>query len=553
MASPSAIHVAQAEWRWLTIVSGALLLAAGLPVILVMWWAQSSNVYFMGVLHGLPNVAADLSRMTQGYYGDWLMVFKHTPEPHAAIIFQPVYAFLGHIANLTGISDMVVFHIARLVASLIMYSAIYQLGAALFTRVRTRRIFFVICALAAGLGWLAALQGSTRPPDLSASHVFPFLASLTNFHDPLTIACLAMIASVLIVATRPGFDESPSVNNGGVLLAMLVLVLVVLQPAALVPLYSAFAACVIWNSVAARRLVQHEARWLLWLIIPALPIGAYYAVLITRQPFVAGWMQQLIGPYFAPGDVVISFVLVAALALPGLARAVRQMAPDSDRLMVLWLMAMIIWYLLRVPLNTLFVTGIMLPLAYFATRTVDHFVLPRVARRYWPRLFVGGAVAALPSLLAAAFVPVALAIYGGPNYSASLVDRDYVAAMNYLSNEVGRHSVVVAAPAVSLWIPYYVDTPVLYGHPDETINAVARYSDMLRWYQAEDEAVCRALRRRQVTPFGSYRVAFALYGPREGQYGRGTCVQALEPVATFGRVGVYQCDERCALEAAVLP
>jgi hypothetical protein len=553
MASPSPIYVAQAEWRWLTIASGALLLVAGLPVVLVMWWAQSSNAYFMGALHGLPDVAADLSRMTQGYYGDWLMLFKHTPEPHAAIIFQPVYAFLGHIANLTGISDMVVFHIARLVASFIMYSAIYQLGAALFSRVRTRRIFFVICALASGLGWLAALQGRTSLPDLSASHVFPFIASLTNFHDPLTIACLAMIVSVLIVVTRPGFDENPSVSNGGVLLAMLVLVLVVMQPAALVPLFTAFASCVIWNSVSARRLAQHEARWLLWLIIPALPVGAYYAVLITRQPFVAGWMQQLIGPYFAPGDVVMSFVLVAALALPGLVRAARQMAADSDRLMVLWLAAMIGWYLLRVPLNTLFITGMMLPLAYFATRTVDHFLLPRVARRHWPRLFLAGAAAALPSLLAAAFVPVALAIYGGPNYSASLMDPDYVAAMNYLSGEVGRHSVVVAAPAVSLWIPYYVDTPVLYGHPDETIDAGARYREMLMWYQSQDEAVCRALRRRQITRFGTYRVAFALYGPRERQYGSGLCVQDLEPAATFGRVSVYQCDERCALDAAVLP
>jgi hypothetical protein len=46
------------------------------------------------------------------------------------------------------------FHVARVFASLFMYVALYQLAASIWSRVRARRVFFVVASIGAGLGSL---------------------------------------------------------------------------------------------------------------------------------------------------------------------------------------------------------------------------------------------------------------------------------------------------------------------------------------------------------------------------------------------------------------
>src|SRR5690606_22859917 len=101
--------------------------------------------------------ATYLSKMMLGMQGQWLVNFQHTPEPHSGAFLQVIYPLLGQLARLIDTPVLVVFHAVRAVAAIFMYMALYQLAATIWMRVRTRRIFFSIVAIGAGLGWLYAI------------------------------------------------------------------------------------------------------------------------------------------------------------------------------------------------------------------------------------------------------------------------------------------------------------------------------------------------------------------------------------------------------------
>lgn len=50
---------------------------------------------------------------------------------------------------------------------------------------------------------------------------------------------------------------------------------------------------------------------------------------------------------------------------------------------------------------------------------------------------------------------------------------------------------MLASPVVSAWIPGWAETRVVYGHPDETLNAAVKRQQVLDWYAGTAE--CSAI------------------------------------------------------------
>jgi len=205
MQSRDITHVTAAEWRWVVLVGGGLVLLAFLPLLwLAITGVGGSEWQFMGVLYNYRDGATYLSKMVQGANGAWALHFQHTPDDHVGAFIQIIYPLLGHLAQLTAIPSIALFHAARVVASLFMYMAIYQFGAVVWTRLRTRRLFFLLTAIGAGFGWLfSPLTGDTTFPDLTIPEMFPFYSSLMNVHFPLAIACRRDLART---TRRPAID-----------------------------------------------------------------------------------------------------------------------------------------------------------------------------------------------------------------------------------------------------------------------------------------------------------------------------------------------------------
>jgi len=533
MQSRQTVHIMSAEWRWVILVGSALVLLAFSPLL---WVALRgvSDWQFMGVLHNFQDGATYLSKMQLGYEGNWLVYFQHTPERHSGAFIQVLYLLLGHLARLISISPIIVFHVARVGAALFMYIAIYQLGATIWTRVRARQIFFLVVVLGAGFGWLLApvLQDPSFP-DLTIPEAFPLYSTFMNVHFPLTIACLALLAALFITAYRPGADQDPTVDASWPLASLLSVLVALLYPQALVPIGAAlilYTATVWWHE---RRRSLRLMRWMLAVILPALPIAAYYAITIAYNPAMAIWNSQNVTVSPTLPVLLLGFGIPLLVALPGMYRAVRRFERDGDRLMLLWLACMVI--ALYLPFNTQrrFAVGMMIPIAYFAARSIEDIWLPRISRRW--RFYVFAIFFPLISIsqILMLFLPVLPAITGSPQRAVGIfLERDYaIAYYSWLDAHTVQTDVVLASPAASIWIPGWAGARVVYGHPYETLNAEEKQQEVLDWYAGTGD--CNAL-------LDKYNVRYILYGPEEEKLGAGGCLSSLRFVVQIGSVKVYE-------------
>jgi hypothetical protein len=529
MQSRDIIHITPAEWRWVVLVGVGLVVLAFLPLI---WIALSgisgSDWQFMGILHNYRDGATYLSKMVQGADGAWLVHFQHTPEDHNGALIQIIYPLLGHVAQLTGIPSLALFHAARVVASLFMYMAIYQFAASVWTRLRTRHIFFILASIGSGFGWLyGPITGDTTSPDLAIPEIFPFYSSLMNVHFPLTIACLALLASIFIVAFRPGENQEPNIHNGGLAAALLSFVLGLLYPQSLVPIGIGLGIFVAVDWVNQRRINMRTLRWWLVVVLPAVPLAAYYGAVLSYNPAMAAWNSQNVTSAPSPFVFLLGLGIPLVIAAPGIYRAIRHFEPDGDQFMLIWLLTMLVVIYLPTNIQRRFSVGMMILIAYFATRSLEDFWFAYVNRRWRVRLFV----VVIP-LIVMSYVLLLIGNLGAT--PGPFLERDYATVFTWIRVNSRPDDVILASPTASLWAPGWAGTRVVYGHPFETLNAEARRQAVLDWYSGASADDCEAVLRND-----TYTVRYVIVGPEEEELGQTACTDGLEEVFRFGTVGVY--------------
>lgn len=529
--------ITSAEWRWVIFVAVALVATAFVPFLWVlMIGIAGSEWQFMGALHHYASGAAQLARVIQGADGLWLTRFLHTPETQNGALIDPIYALLGQVSRLTSLPPIAVFHAARVGAALFMYLAFYQLAAIIWMRVRTRRIFFVVVSIGSGLGWIfVPLTQSESFLDISASHVFPFVGMLANVHIPLAMACLALLASVIVVVFRPDETPAPKLDNGGGVLVVVSIILTLVYPLGLLPITLAFAVClgIGWYSQGRADMVR--LRWLMWMVAPVLPFLAY-DIAVLRYNTVASqlWTAQqgVLSP--SPLILILSLGIPLVVAVPGLYRAGRRFLPDGDQFMLVWAAAIVLLVFVPTAAQLRFVTGLVIPLTYFATRSIEDFWFQYIPRRWRLRVmacFVPLIAASNLFVLVLPIIPLSTNDFD--KASGMLLERDYTRVFRWLADRVSAGDVILAAPDTSVWLPAWTGAQVVYGFPGGTIDAAARRRAVLDWYRETEPARCRDLLQ------GEYIVRYVLMGPQELELGQTICDRVLEPVGWFGEVRVY--------------
>lgn len=534
MQSGYTTHITPAEWRWVIVAAVILVLLAFTPFIFIAF-EGAPGWQFMGVLHNHRDGATYLSKMMLGVEGQWLVYFQHTPEKHTGAMIAMIYVLLGQAARLTGVPVIVLFHLARIVAALFMYMAIYQLAAAIWMRLRTRRIFFTLISIGSGFGWLYTILtgGDVTPPDLSIPEAFPFYSSLVNIHFPLTLACIALLTSMMITVFRPGSKEEPTAQNGGLTTALLSLVVGFLYPQALVPFAGALVIYVGMRSAQMRKPALRELRWLLLVVLPAAPLAVYFWTVISYNPAMAQWNQQNITTAPSLLALLVGFGVILVMALPGIYRAVRRFEADGDRFMLLWLAVMVLAIYLPTNIQRRFAVAMMIPLVYFATRSLEDFWFQRVTNRRWRyRLFMLLVPLISLSQLLVLFTPIFPVLAQRPQNSQGLfLEREYIGVFDWLGSRTQITDVVLASPITSMWIPGWVGARVVYGHPFETLDAAAKLAAVEAWY-SDDATDCAAL-------LDVWNVRYVLYGPEERLLGETPCVGELNLLARSGDIEIY--------------
>lgn len=537
------IHILPDEWRWAIILASLLVLLAFTPLV---WIAVSgtNDWQFMGTLHNYQDGGTYLSKMMQGAAGNWLLHFWHTPEPHHGAFIQVVYPLLGQIAGVTALSPLLLFHVVRVGASLFMYLALYHLGASIWQKVRTRRIFFIFAALGSGLGWLAAPLfdsfgirfGEPGFPDLQVPEAYPLYSSFMNVHFPLALACLALMSSIIILAFRPGAENNRHLDGSLFLLGVLSVALALLYPQALVPFTLALGLYFLVSCWRKRKIVWWMLRWISAIVLPTLPIAIYYIAIVNNIPAFGQWNQQNVTAPPHPLALVFGLGIPLILALPILLRDLRRFFSLNydDRFMLLWLLAMLIAMYIPTNIGRRFMIGMMIPLAYFVTRALEDYWFTFISRRRRGYFFAIIIPLMIVSQVFALFLPALPILAGNPAQSSGIVlQASYASAFRWLAPRTDDDTIILAAPVVATWVPGWVGARVIYGHPYETLMSAERRAAVVDWYQREADApICTDL-------IEQYNPRYILVGPQERSLGSGDCAENLRWMATFGDVDIY--------------
>lgn len=533
MQTRQAVHIVAAEWRWVIIVASALILLTFAPLVWVAL-AGTSSWQFMGALHNYLDGATYLSKIVQGQRGAWLIFFEHTPEQYPGAFMQVIYPLLGHVARAMSVPPLVIFHVARVFGALFMYIALYQFGSAIWTKIRARRVFFIIAAVGAGLGWLfTPLTGDVTYPDITIPEMFPLFSTYVNVHFSLTIACLALLAGYFITAFRPGAEQDVAHDQVIPVIALLSFALALLYPHALIPFGAAVALFALFELRDRRRLSLRLIRWGLALVLPALPIAAYYILTVTYNPGMAEWNSQNINPAPTPLVLLVGLGIPLLIGVPGLIRGVTRFERDGDRIMLLWLFAMIVVMYLPTGAGRRFAVGMMIPIAYFAARAVEDVWIARISRRLRVYVFALLVPVIAVSQIFILFLPILPVMAGNPGNAVGIfLERDYVVAYQWIDAHSTPTDVVLASPVVSAWIPGWAEARVVYGHPYETLDAAVKRQQVSDWYAGTVNGECAAL-------LDQYDVRYVLFGLEEAKLGSAPCLEGLNAVARFGDVTVY--------------
>lgn len=544
-------QVTNNEWRWVVRVSGIAVVLAALPLTLLIVLTTYQNdriatgLQLMGALHDHRNAALHLAHMMQGRNGVLLVNYLHTPEPHTGVFLDVIYMLLGVISGALSLQPLVVFHVARAGAVFFMGMALYGLGAIIWTRLRTRRLFFVLAMFGGGLGWL--FMPFLQAPDVVGSPIYPFQAGLFNVHYPLTIGFLAFLVGGLIRASNVVNSRAPSVSNEGLTVFVFSLVLSVIHPQSLLPILLAFLTLLIARGVVMRRWIIHDLRWMLWVAVPALPMMLYYGLVLAHNPVASAvWSQQNFVPAPDPLALAIGLGIPLIVAVPGLVRAVRRFESDGNQVMLGWLVSILLLMYLSPLIRGYFALGLMIPVAYFATRALEDYWFDLAARRWRYRLLAAFLPLVVASHVVVMFAPLTNAQLLAPG--GVTLERGYLRAFRWLEANTPQGVVVLTAPQTGLWLPAWTGSRVVYGSPENTLNPSQKERSVRAWYSASgDEPFnCQALLSGAVSDSGRYRVSYVIFGPRERQIGEGACIQrlSLRRVARFDDVHIYATNLR---------
>ena len=312
-----------------------------------------------------------------------------------------------------------------------------------------------------------------------------------------------------------------------VLTAVAVTLIAQTQPLALLTAGMTLGALTLWRAFSRRAGTFSE-------LLPLIMVGAFAAPWImydawatAAHPALANWSAQNFTPSPPLWDALISGGVPLLLALPGIAVALRRRAP-FDRVPVAWLGLAALLLYAPFSLQRRLSLGLWTPLVILAAVGVRDAIWPRLSARWRPAVLVAVAGLALPSNLLVYAATLGAIQKHEPRVFLS---RDEAAAMTWLGQNTPPGSIVLAAPATSLFIPARSDARVIYGHPFETVDAGVHKRAVEDFF---------AGRVPPATFLAAYDVDYVFCGPREQALGPRPALESRwQPVFEQGEVTIY--------------
>ncbi len=549
-------------WRW-AIGWSLVILVLSCVSYTVAALAEPDGWQFAGIMVNPLDGHSYMAKMQQGVQGKWLFHLTYTPEPHNGAFIFTFYLALGHLAALTDLSKILVFHLARLLAGFGLLLMAFRFITRVTPQPSEQRLAFIFTFSAAGLGWLGVAFGAF-PIDLWVPEAFVPYSLYANPHFPLAMMLMLIIFEQILQVSNSSSLPSASLPNSYAFIwsGLAAFALAMILPFALLTVWAILVVFLGWCYVITRRLPWTQIWLTLGVAIFSAPVIFYQYWVSTTNPILAGWGAQNVtaAPKFL--DFWLGYGVVGLLVIVGIAGIIRGYKIDDnwddanrptdtggtndlpsdlprsratgEWLVVIWAITTVVLVYFPFDLQRRLITGLHLPFCILAglglNRWLAHSPIKLKARRLITMVAI--AMGALGTL-----VVWGLPLIGTlqPPVEASttalfFMRDEEIAAFEWLQAHVEPDQVILASPRVGMFVPGQTGARAFYGHPFETIDAKNKKAQVEAFYRGEIETVSPAAN-------------FIIYGPSEQSLGRPEVLTQYPVVFSTAEVTVYEVPE----------
>jgi hypothetical protein len=449
-----------------------------------------------------------LAKMQQGWLGDWRFRLPYTANPGEGAYLFLFYMVLGHVARLTFIPVVWMFHLARLFACLgLFFSMASFLEHCFPDNKRTVELGFFLALAGGGMGWLVLLSGY-MPADVWVAEGYPFLSMFNNPHFPLG---LALMLYLLQPSAGSLLQRKPWIR------LLVGLLLAVIQPFGLVIVVVVAGIELVWRWWEEKKIQPGPLLWSLGLGGPFL---LYQFVAIWIDPVLAGWNAQNLTPAPPLWDFLLSLSPALIFAIPGAFWLVKERHLPGRRVLVGWLLSGIVLTYLPFNLQRRFMTGFYVPVVAVAIWGITHLLARSNLR--WRKMVPFFSVF---SILTNALLMI-ISILGVRSNDIGLLYLTTAEqkAMVWIKAEIPINSVIAASTEIGTLIPAHTGRRVVYGHPFETVDADVQKKQIESFLSGIMDS------RTSVGFIERNHVSFLFYGPREKKLGAPVDLKLYRPV-----------------------
>ena len=479
---------------------------------------------FSGFLLNPVDGFSYLAKMGQGEQGAWLFELPYAPEPGEGSFIFIFYLFLGHLTRLSGLSAIVIFHLVRLLAAVLLFITVFFF-LKMFIMERTLRwMAYGLILVGSGFGWIA-IPFNILASDLSIPESVPFLSVYANAHFPIA-ATLFLLLIMMTISTKA---RSLKRLGAAVICSM---ALALIQPFVILTLGVILSGWVLWEAwvqfqaTEGLRIPGGVFSTALGLGIGAFPVLVYDFSLTKNHPAIAAWNAQNLTPSPPPIHYVFGFGGVLLLALVAL--IMRKIPRTKEgRLLISWVFLQALLLYSPFGLQRRLSLGLFFPLAVLAAWGLQGVISGRRIRL----AFVLVLALSLPSNL----IVVGSGLAGvNAEDQALVLSEDELNAYRWLDEHASSADLVLAGPISGNRIPAYANLRVLYGHPFETPEAENQLA-LVEELFASQEPGSQGLKSLHVL-----KINYVFFGPRERELGLPEWIDELRLVSEHGEFLIYE-------------
>jgi len=534
------VRISSSEWRWVTGWSVVILLLSCVPYFVAGRLAPE-GWQFAGIMVNPLDGHSYLAKMQQGYEGQWLFHLTYTPEPHQGAYIFIFYLALGHLAALANLPLIWMFHLARLLAGLVLLIVAYRFLTRVLPDLKERRLAFGLLLTASGLGWLGAIMGAF-PIDLWVPEAFVPYSLYANPHFPLGMALMLLIFQGVVWPSPSGSQRGrplqtnsllPALDVASLLPGLAALLLALILPFALLTVWAVLGVFLVWLYLARRRLPWPQIWPTLGVVLLGAPVIAYDYWVSVSNPIIAGWSAQNVTAAPAIWNVILGYGLLGLLALVGGSMILRNRAAfhKGEWLVLLWAVTTFILIYLPLDLQRRLINGLHIPVSILAALGL-HRWLARSSLQAGYRRLITTAVITIGALgtLFVWTVPL-LGMLTPPDKSETtalfFLRREEGIVLKWLHENTRPNDIILASPRLGMFVPGQTGARAFYGHPFETIDAELKKSMAEAFFRGEIAAV-------------SPPADFLIYGPSEQALGQPHRLPEYIPVFELDTISVYK-------------